>query len=49
MWQVSYSEWLETRRRIIAIAFGMCQESQEGLKLNGTRQFLAYVDVVTVV
>jgi hypothetical protein len=43
---VSYSKWSKTRRRFIDIAFKLCfricvrkvQESQVGLKLNGTYQ-----------
>jgi hypothetical protein len=49
-WQVYCSEWPETRRCFITIAFQLCFEicHQESLKLNGTHQFLAYADDVNI-
>jgi hypothetical protein len=54
--QISYSEWTETGRRSIAIAFQFCfricqqeiQENEVGLGLNGTNQLLVYADDVNL-
>jgi hypothetical protein len=56
VWQVSYSVWPETRRQFITIAlqlcFGICHQEgpreQEGLKLTGTHQLLAYADDINI-
>jgi hypothetical protein len=53
---MSYSEWAETRRCSIAIAFQFCfkyairkvQENEVGLDLNGTHPLLVYADDVNL-
>jgi hypothetical protein len=55
--QVSHSEWPETRRHFITIAFQLCleyairrvQENQEGMKLNRKHQLLAYANDTNIV
>jgi hypothetical protein len=50
--QVYCSKWPETRRcfinTVLEYAIRRVKEKQEGLKLNGTHQLLAYVDVVNI-
>jgi hypothetical protein len=52
VWCISYSEWYETRRCFITIAFQLCfiLRHQEGprkqaMELNGVHQLLDYADV----